>query len=242
MIRRTQRPARVSRSVRGLGTLRLVGAAAMLTLTACFKLARPTPPLEEYVLGASAKPVAPVAVRDTGGVTVGLRRLDIAPYLATPAIIIRQGSRIVTSGFRRWAEEPGAGVMRGLASSLRDAPAIRAVDVAPWSVRTPHDYLVQLHLSRLEGAAEDSSARRGDVHVTASWEIIRGHDGILMARGATDHRETGWLVNDYSDLVTKLDKGLAGLATELASCLVRVRPLTLPDTVSVPRVLVCGER
>ncbi len=222
--------------------MRLMGTGALLTLAACFRLARPTAPLEEYVLGASARPATAATGSDASGVTVGLRRLDLAPYLATPAIIVRQGSRIVTSGFRRWAEEPSAGVMRGVAASLRDAPGIRAVDVAPWSVRTPHDYLVQLHISRLEGVADDSSARHGDTHLTASWEIIRGHDGILVARGETERRESGWLVNDYSDLVTKLDKGLAGLATDLSVCLVRVRPVTLPDTASVVRVLVCPVR
>jgi uncharacterized lipoprotein YmbA len=220
----------------------LMAALAIVALSGCFKLARPTPPLEEYVLGATVRSASAGAVADSAGLSIGLRRLDLAPYLSTPAIVIRQGSRIVTSGFRRWAEEPGAGVMRGVAASLRGAPTVRAVDVAPWSVRTPHDYLVQLHISRLEGVAEDSSARNGDVHVLASWEIIRGHDGILVARGETDRRERGWLVNDYSDLVTKLDKGLAGLANDLAACLVRVGPAMPVDTAAVGRVVACAAR
>src|ERR1017187_308007 len=104
-------------------TLRLFGICALFTMAGCFTLARPTPPLEEYVLGAGPRPVAAAPARDIGGVTIGLRRLDLAPYLATTAIVVRRGSRIVTSGFRRWGEEPSAGIMRAVAASLGAAPA-----------------------------------------------------------------------------------------------------------------------
>jgi len=206
---------------------------AMLGTVACFKLARPTPPLEEYVLGVPTTAVAASAARPAGGVTIGLRRLDLAPYLATTAIVVRRGSRVVTSGFRRWAEEPSASIMRSVATSLGSVPGIRAVDVAPWAVRTDHDYLVQLHVDRLEGVAgEDSSATVGEVHVMASWEIIRGLDGVLVARGETDRREAGWKVGDYAGLVSRVDKGLSGLANDLTVCIAR---LGSPTADSLPR-------
>lgn len=211
----------------------LLTGCALLATAGCFKLARPTPPLEEYVLGAGTSTVTAASARNVGGVTIGLRRLDLAPYLATTAIVVRRGSRVVTSGFRRWAEEPSAGIMRAVAVSLGSAPAVRAVDVAPWSVRTAHDYLVQLHIDRLEGvAAEDSSATEGEVHVMASWEIIRGLDGVLVARGETDRREAGWKVGDYAGLVARVDKGLTGLASDLTSCIAR---LGTPTADSLPR-------
>ena len=223
-------------------TLRLFCICALLTEAGCFSLARPTPPLEEYVLGAGPRPAAVAPARDAGGVTIGLRRLDLAPYLSTTAIVVRRGSRIVTSGFRRWGEEPSAGIMRAVAVSLGAAPTILAVDVAPWPVQAPHDYLVQLHVSHLEGvAAEDSTATEGEVHVMASWEIIRSQDGTLVARGETDRRETGWRLGDYRGLVTRIDKGLTGLAGDLAACLVRLGPATpATDAVAVGRAVVCG--
>jgi hypothetical protein len=185
--------------------------------------------------------VAVAPARDTGGVTIGLRRLDLAPYLSTTAIVVRRGSRIVTSAFRRWGEDPSAGIMRAVAASLGATPAVLAVDVAPWPVQAQHDYLVQLHVSQLEGvAAEDSTAKEGEVHVTASWEIIRSQDGTLVARGETDHRETGWKVGDYRDLVTRVDKGLTGLGSDLAACLVRLGPAT--SAPPVRSLLVCLPR
>ena len=211
----------------------LLTACALCALAAtagCFKLARPTPPLEEYVLGGAAQTATAAPARNSGGVTIGLRRLDLAPYLATTAIVVRRGSRVVTSGFRRWAEDPSAGIMRAVAASLGGVPAIRAVDVAPWSVNTAHDYLVQLHVDRLEGvASEDSSATEGEVRVMASWEIIRGADGVLVARGETDRREAGWKLGDYAGLVSRVDKGLTGLASDLAACVARLGTPT-PDS------------
>jgi len=222
-------------------TFRLFGIGALVTVAGCFTLARPTPPLEEYVLGEGPRAVAAAPARDVGGVTIGLRRLDLAPYLSTTAIVVRRGSRIVTSGFRRWGEEPSAGIMRAVAASLGAAPTIMAVDVAPWPVQAQHDYLVQLHVSHLEGvAAEDLTATEGEIHVRASWEIIRSQDGTLVARGETDRKETGWKVGDYPGLVTRVDKGLAGLASDLAACLGRVAAATpAPDAAAGGRLVVC---
>ncbi|HEY3286365.1 MAG TPA: ABC-type transport auxiliary lipoprotein family protein [Gemmatimonadaceae bacterium] len=216
------------------GTLRLIGIGALISVAGCFSLARPTPPLEEYVLGGSARAEAAARARDTGAVTVGLRRLDLAPYLASTAIVVRHGSRIATSEFRRWGEEPSAGIMRAVAVALRAEPGILAVDVAPWQVRAPHDYLIQLHISHLEGVvAEGLAATAGEVQVMASWEIVRAEDGALVARGDTDRREAEWPVGDYLGLVTRIDKGLTGLAGDLAACLVRLKP-AMPATPAAP--------
>ncbi len=235
--------------------LRAVAVCVLAPLTGCFSLSRPTPPSEEYVLGAGARP-APVAPgRDAGvaagtpgsaaaGITVGLRRLDLAPYLATTSIVVRRGSRVGTSGFHRWGEEPGAGIMRAVALSLGSAPTILAVDIAPWPVQMRHDYLVQLHVSHLEGVqAEEGTAATGDVHVRASWEIIRAQDGMLVARGETDRRETGWHVGDYRGLVAGIEKGLTGLAGDVAACLVRLPAATQAlDAVAGGTLVVCGVR
>jgi len=234
----------VRKTRRMAGTLRLLGICALFTVTGCFRLAYPTPPVEEYVLGAAPSAVAAAPAREAGGLTIGLRRLDLAPYLSTTAIVVRRGSRIVTSGFRRWGEEPSAGIMRAVAASLGAAPTILAVDVAPWPVQAQHDYLVQLHVSHLEGvAAEDLTATEGEVHVTASWEIIRLQDGTLVARGETDRREAGWKVGDYLGLVTRVDKGLTGIASDLAACLVRIASATpASDAAAGGRLVVCGAR
>lgn len=206
-------------------------AVAALAAAGCFKLARTSPPVERYVLGgirpaATAVKAATAAVAaDSASFSVGLRRLDLAPYLATLAIVVRRAdNEIVTTGFHRWAEGPSAGLNRAVSGYLAAAPGIRSIDVAPWPVRSTHDYIVQIHVTRLEGIASEIDSRRGEAHLLARWEIIRPADGALIARGITDHRALDWVVDDYPGLVMRLDRGLVVLAKDLVACLVRLGP------------------
>lgn len=193
-------------------------AALILSLPACFSLGRDSPPIEVYVIGGSIfqEDLAPVPGVD--GITIGVRRLDLAPYLATPAIAVRRGSHgIVTSDFHRWGEDPGQGINRAVARHLAAAAPFQTVDVAPWPVRSRYDFLIQLHVSHFEGVVTgESSTTEGAAHVRAEWEIIRQQDETVLARGLTEHREEGWSVGDYAALVALLDQGLAVLARDVA--------------------------
>ncbi len=209
-------------------------ALTLLVSTGCFKLARTSPPVERYVLGGARLVPADVtprevtvrdaAVRDSGEISLGLRRLELAPYLATLAIVVRRAdNEIITSGFHRWAEGPSAGLNRAVSGYLALMPGIRSVDVAPWPIRSAHDFIVQLHVARLEGVAPgDHRATQGEAHLLARWEILRPSDGTLLARGATDYRAAGWVVDDYAGLVARLDQGLVVLTKELVACLAQV--------------------
>ena len=206
----------------------LVVPFVLFVLAGCFGLGRKSPTLEQYVLGGSTATEGAVSARDRTGFTIGLRKLDLAPYLATPAIVVRRGAQqIITSEFHRWGEDPGASINRAVARFLVSRADIRAVDIAPWSVQARYDYLIQLHVSRFEGAVpEESSPAGGEAHVAATWEIIRQHDGAVLARGATDHRAGGWRVGDYAGLVSLLDNGLNVLARDLGSCVATLGPVT----------------
>ena len=209
-------------------------ALTLLVATGCFKLARTSPPVERYVLGGASLVSADGALqestsreatlRDSGDISLGLRRLELAPYLATLAIVVRRADiEIVTSGFHRWAEGPSAGLNRAVSGYLALTPGIRSVDVAPWPVRSSHDFIVQLHVARLEGVAPaDHRATQGEAHLLARWEILRPSDGALLARGATDYRASGWVVGDYAGLVARLDQGLVVLTRDLVACLAQV--------------------
>jgi uncharacterized protein len=222
--------------------LRLLMMPGLLAATGCVSLGRDAPPLEQYVLGSGPPPTAAAASHDDAGMTIGVRRIDLASYLATPSIVVRRGAnQILVSDFHRWAEDVGEGINRVVAQHLAAAPAVRAVAIAPWPVRAQHDYLVQLHVSRFEGMA-DSLATEGSARVTASWDIIRPVDGGVVARGVTDHQRSGWRVNDYAALVVMLEAGLVEMAGDVLDCLVRVRSAAVaPDAGSdSPRALTCG--
>lgn len=211
---------------------RLSATAVLLVLSGCFKLSRDTPRVQFFVLsGAAPSSVAADTAAGTRTVSpstpngarlaVGLRRIDLASYLAVPAIVMRRGANeIVVTQFHRWGEDLGEGINRVVATHLASAPPIGSVDVAPWAARTRHDFVVQLHVSRFEGVA-DSAATSGRSHLVAGWDIIRPLDGRVLVRGSTEALEGPWRVSDYRALVTALDAALVGVARDIRNCLSR---------------------
>jgi uncharacterized lipoprotein YmbA len=203
---------------RQLCTIRRILPLVLIGLTGCFSLARNAPTPRHFVLGGAGPRADETVSRDPDRITVGVRRLQLAPYLATPFVVVRRGSNQITfSEFQRWGEDLGVGINRTVAGYLAGRAPFADLDMAPWPVGTPHDYLIQLSVSRFEGVAPEAlSAVEGEANVLATWEIV-AQNGEVMARGTTDYREPGWKVGDYAGLVTLLDTGLDVLANDLAT-------------------------
>jgi uncharacterized lipoprotein YmbA len=214
---------------------RLILLAGLVALGGCFSLSRTETPQRHYVLGGDRLQESAPAPDDLAGLTIGVRRLRLAPYLEVPFLVVRQGpSRISYSEYDQWGEQLGGGINRVVAGQLATRSSIRAVDVAPWPGRQQYDFLVQLHVERFEGVApEDTAAVEGDVHMRVTWEILRQRDGVILARGATDHREPGWRVGDYAGLVRALNAGLNVLTEDLASTLSSLGAPTGEGTLTV---------
>ncbi len=206
---------------------RLFAPLALLAVTGCIGLSRNAPPVQHYVLSGARTPIAP-ALADVAGLAVGLRRLDLAPYLATAAIVVREGTHgIQTSAFHRWGEELGAGINHTVAAHLTNVAPVRHVNVAPWAARTHHDYLLQLNVSRFEGVV-DSATNSVGVHVVTSWDIIRPLDGALLVRGITDYQNGSFPTGDYNALVAQLNVALEQVASDVRQCLARFGSDSLP--------------
>lgn len=203
------------------GAALTVAAAGLLTVGGCFSLARTEPPTRHYLLGSG--PVGEVAAPRAAlsGLSVGVRRLRLAAYLEPQFVAVRRGdNQIGFSEYHRWGEPLGAGINRATIEHLGRRGNFRTIDVAPWPAREAYDQVLQLHVERFEGvAAGDSTAAEGGIHVLISWELLRQADGVVLARGATEHSEAGWAIGDYESLVRGLDAGLIALAGELADAL-----------------------
>jgi len=200
---------------------RWVLPSAVIILTGCFSLGRNPPPVHYFVLGGVRQ--AQVRTVSRPSIAVGVRRLQLARYLETPFIAVRQGAqRITFSQYHRWGEDLGGGINRAVAGYLAARAPFAGLDVAPWPLGTNHDYLIQLDVLSFEGSApEDPSAQQGEAHVQAMWEIIRQQDGEVVGQGTTDFR-TRWTVGDYAGLVALLDAGLDALATDVATGLAKI--------------------
>ena len=206
-------------------TARFLSALALLALAGCFKLSRTSPPVQQYVLsGARAAAAAPVTA-DSGGLVIGIRRIDLASYLAQSAIVVRRGTHeIVTSRFHRWGEDLGEGINRTVAAQLANVAPVTAVDVAPWAARSQHDYLLQLHVLRFEGVVDSAAVDGvGAVHVRVAWDVIRPADGVVVGRGSTDWRGGRFVVGDYGSLVGELNAALERVSGDVRGCLGQAR-------------------
>lgn len=191
--------------------------SSLLALAGCFSLSRDAPATRYYVLDGGGEALG----GEEAAAVVGLRSPRIAEYLATPFIVLRSGpNRIDFSQFHRWGEGLAPGVNRAVAGQMMAQAPLLRVEVAPWPGGVRPDYLIQIHLTRFEGVArDDPGASQGEAHLNASWEILRGEDGVRIAQGTTEVRESGWTIGDFDELVTLLEAGLGTLALELVAAI-----------------------
>lgn len=201
---------------------RVICSLALVALAGCFGLNRGDPSQQHYVLGLGLEPAGAEGAGPTGevsGAAVALRPLRLAQYLETPLIVVRRGAhRIEFSEFQRWGETLDQGINRTVAGYMAGRGPFRSVEYAPWPTGSEHDYLIQLQVLRFEGLAPDEpAATEGEALLVASWEILRGEDGALLARGSTEYHGPGWTVGDYDGLVGLLETGLSELADDLVA-------------------------
>jgi hypothetical protein len=196
-----------------------------LLLAGCVRLLEPPRPSNiSYYLLDSGTHVDTLST-DTTGVTVGLRRPQLASYLDAARIVAREGPNTIRfAEAHRWGEDLDQAVNRVVALNLEGQSGIRAAEVVPWPEGFSHDYVVQLRILRFEGtgppppgpdADEDAPVPEGHSIMVVRWTIFGADGQQVRAQGITRHREEGWRVTDYSDLAAKLDTSLVVLADDL---------------------------
>ncbi len=210
----------------------LVCLGGQALLAGCMSLARTEPAQQHYVLGAGASlpdATPPDVVFD---LAIGIRRLKLASYLASPFMVVRRGANQVEfAEFNRWGEPLEAGINRMVAAALVEG-GFREVAVAPWPAQARFGYVIQLDVVRFEGLALGQPDQpdlpdpvEGGVLLLATWEVFRQADGQSMTSGITDYQRSGWRVGDYAGLVTLLDEGLRVMAADLAAAMAGLPPI-----------------
>lgn len=212
---------------------------AVVTLAGCFGLGRGEPVQRHYVLGlgraqTGSRPMQPAEM--ASGSRIGIRALRLAQYLDTPLIVVRRGEhQIGLSEFHRWGEPLTQGVNRTVAAHLAALRPDFRVEFAPWTAPARHDWVIQLQILSFEGSVDDdATATVGEARVLATWEIARGGDGAVLARGTTEYRGEGWEVGDYDALLGLLETGLNRLAGDLVAALESVGRASIPAPSTPP--------
>jgi uncharacterized lipoprotein YmbA len=161
-----------------------------------------TPPSHTHYLMRGEVPERTARVEAPS--SVGLLRVDVAPYLQQPGLVLATGEHQVRPArYHRWAEPLDEGLLRFLRAEISNA---LGYDVSADPARKSQwDYSVQLSVDQLHGTPS------GDALLSASWRITRrGGSDVLaefrMARSEPLARE------GYAGLV----EAEIGLARQLA--------------------------
>lgn len=200
----------------------LAALAATALLAGCSVLPAPRKdPTRHYVLTGPA-PSAVSADAAPGGLKLGLRAVQVAPYLDGKAMIVRVGdNEIDYRDYARWAEPLSVGVRRMLAARLVVSDRVDRVFPQPFPLDVERDVDVAVNVLRCEGRI------KADGSPVASFlcvvEITRAHEGAgsgaVVLRRTFEAPETAWRDGDYAGLARGLSDAVAALADDILAAL-----------------------
>ncbi len=188
----------------------------MVFMTGC-TLTRPvSDPTRFYILEAlEPQPAAESREDATGfeGLAVGLRRVQLADYFNTPAIVVRTGENTLRySNFNRWAEGLDRGTARILRESLRHHPAVASVLLFPEASREPVKYEVEVFLALCEAVEKPDG--EGAFRFAADWKIYETERRAMVSRGEFT-REGNWEPGDYAAFARSVSGACAELGRKI---------------------------
>lgn len=197
---------------------------AVLTLSGCSLLPKPAPdPTRHYVLTGPA-PAGPNADAKQGALKVGLRSVQIAPYLDAKSMIVRRGdNEIDYRDYARWAEPLANGINRMLVARLHVSDRVGRVFPQPYPFDVTRDVDVSVSVLRCEGRVLPDG--RSVASFMCALEIVRVGDkpgaagGEVLLRKVFEAPETEWPEGDYAALAAILSDDVAKLADTIIAAL-----------------------
>jgi uncharacterized lipoprotein YmbA len=197
----------------------LVPAALALCLAGCGGLI-PSPqadPTHYYILSGPAVP-APDATAP-GRLRIGLKSVELAAYLKSPDLIVRQGTNeLVLVDYARWGEPLDAGIARILRERLRAAPAVGRLYPQPFPLDADRDYDVAVTVLRCEAGPAAGGGRAAQFAATIELTTV-GPDARVVARRDFVAPPIPWNGTDYARLAADLGADADALGREVAGML-----------------------
>lgn len=201
----------------------LLAAGLGLGLAGCNFFPKPSPdPTRHYVLTGPKAAEVNVGVKQ-GTLKVGLRSIQVAPYLDAKSMIVRRGdNEIDYRDFARWAEPLATGINRMLVARLHASDRVGRVFPQPFPFDVERDLDISINVLRCEGRVlPDGSAYASFM---CAIEIIRvgdrpgaatGTGGQVLLREIFEAEQTPWRDGDYAALAAALSQHISKLADTL---------------------------
>ncbi len=196
--------------------------AAVLLLAGCSIVPQPqADPTRYYVLSGAELPADGEVRRPEGRLTLGLRAVEVSPYLNGKEIVVRTGeNEVAFQAFSRWAEPLEVSVGRLVAARLASSDAVRRVYRQPFAFEARRDYDLTLRIARCEGVRRPDGATAAEF--ACSVELTEpGPGGALVWRRRFVAPEAAWDGRDFGQLARALSGQIEALADEVLA--------TLPD-------------
>lgn len=200
-------------------TLWALGACALLA-TGCNIIPSPTAdPTRYYVLSAPSAGAAG-AQAINGGLRIGLRNVELAPYLKKGSLVVRTGeNELAFPPEARWAGPLEQEILHTLRLQLLASPSVGRVFLQPFPFEEPRDFDVSVRLLRAEGVLP-AGGGSGVVRLVAMIEVTRiGALGEVVARRRFVAPEMAWDGQDFSQLASRLSAAVAALSDEVVGVL-----------------------
>ena len=128
-----------------------LGACALL-VTGCNVIPAPTADTTRYYVLSAPTAGAAGAQPINGGLRIGLRNIELAPYLKKGSLVVRTGENELSfPSEARWAEPLEQEILHTLRVQLLASPTVGRVFVQPFPFEEPRDFDVSVRLIRAEG-------------------------------------------------------------------------------------------
>lgn len=195
----------------------LVAAGCVLLLgSGCSLFPKPAPdPTRHYVLTGPTSAVVNDAL-PKGRLVVGLRAVQIAPYLDGKAMIVRRGdNEIDYRDYARWAEPVAVGINRMLVARLYASDKVARVFPQPYPFDVARDVDVAVSVLRCEGRIKPDGT--AVVSFLCALEIVKvgeksGGGVEVLHREVYEAPELPWVEGDYTALAANISQNVGKLA------------------------------
>jgi uncharacterized lipoprotein YmbA len=171
-----------------------------------------------YVLSGPSVIVAP-AVPGTGTLRIGVRPVEIAPYLRRGSIVVRTGENEVSfANDARWAEPLEQEIGNSLRQRLLATPAVARVFTPPFPFESNRDFDVSVQILRCEGVREKNG--KAAARLAAAIEIsTAGENPQIVTRRHFESADEAWDGKDFARLAASLSELVNALSQGVVEAL-----------------------
>jgi len=191
----------------------------LLSQAGCSFLPAPQADPTHYYVLTGPTFADPGPARADGALRIGLRRVEVVPYLNGKAMIVRNAANeIVYQDYARWAELPGAGIERLVMARLQSSPKVGRVYLQPFPFDEKRDYDVGLRVLCCEGERKPDGAMA--VGFACTVEVTEGKPGgAVVMRKVFTAPQVAWDGKDFGKLAQLLGDAVSALGEEIVVAL-----------------------